>query len=227
MTQSERIFKLQTLIQTLEVASNRQPGSVTLLAVSKGHSWQAIEDAYQSGLRYFGENYLQEALVKMQALSSYPIHWHFIGAIQSNKTSEIAQHFSWAHGVCRKKIAHLLNQYRPKSLSPLNVCIQVNIDNEPTKSGISPDKAAELAADIVSMPNLKLRGLMVIPKEALDETQQLQSFMRTALLLDEINHQCHLKMDTLSMGMSDDLKPAILAGSTIVRVGRAIFGKRG
>lgn len=221
-----RIHRIQKLICQLEEASQRKPGAVNLLAVSKGHSSLAIEQAYAAGLSNFGENYLQEALIKIQALSSYPICWHFIGAIQSNKARAITQHFSWAHSVNSKKVANLLNNERPASMPALNVCIQVNIDNEESKSGVHPDHLTELATHILTLPRLHLRGLMVIPKPREDEKQQYSLFLTLAHLLHQLNNQQHLALDTLSMGMSDDLKPAILAGSTLVRVGRAIFGER-
>lgn len=222
----ERIEAVQRLIHQLEHSSHRQQGSVDLLAVSKKHSTQAIELAFAAGLRHFGESYLQEALVKIKTLSTLPLCWHFIGTVQGNKTQAIAQHFSWVHGVDRLKIAELLNNGRPASLPPLNVCIQVNIDAEETKSGIKPDHVAALAADIMHLPRLQLRGIMVIPKPSLDEHQQYITFLSAANLMRQVNDELNLNMDTLSMGMSDDLPAAIRAGSTIVRVGRSIFGKR-
>lgn len=222
----ERIQNVQQLIRQLEVSCNRKPGSVELLAVSKGHSAQAIECAFAAGLHDFGENYLQEALPKMRALAALPLNWHFIGAIQSNKTHIIAQHFAWVHGVCRVKIAQLLHDERPASLPPLNVCIQVNMDGEQSKSGVTPCDVADLATSIIALPRLHLRGLMVIPKPAVNEHQQYLTFSAVTHLLHEVNSQLDLKMDTLSMGMSDDLPAAIRAGSTMIRVGRRIFGER-
>lgn len=222
----ERIESVQRSLRQLEASSNRQPGSVKLLAVSKTRNNQEIRQAFDAGLSHFGENYIQEALEKIKVLTDLPISWHFIGAIQSNKSQAIAQNFSWAHGVCRKKIAKLLNDQRPTSLPPLNVCIQVNIDDEETKAGIQPELIPELASDIILLPHLRLRGLMVIPKPMQNEQQQYQTFLRVANLLHELNTQMNLNMDTLSMGMSDDLPAAIRAGSTMVRVGRSIFGER-
>ena len=222
----ERIQSVQRSIRQLESAYNRQPGSVELLAVSKTRTSQDINQAFAAGLSNFGENYIQEALVKIQALAALPICWHFIGAIQSNKAQAIAQNFAWVHGVCRKKIAQLLNDERPSSLPPLNVCIQVNIDEEDTKAGIQPECVAELAADIIRLPRLHLRGLMVIPKPTQNEQQQYLTFLKVTILLEALNTQMSLNMDTLSMGMSDDLPAAIRAGSTMVRVGRNIFLER-
>lgn len=226
MTLFERVKNVEQMIHQAEIASLRPPGSVKLLAVSKGQTSQAIMLAYKAGLDNFGENYLQEGLVKIHALQNLPLCWHFIGAIQSNKTATIAQHFSWVHGVCRKKIAQRLHDERPSILPALNVCIQVNIDDSTTKSGIHPDMLAELAADIILLPRLKLRGLMVIPKASSDEQQQYLTYLRVTELLHSLNTQLNLTLDTLSMGMSDDLSAAIRAGSTLVRVGRGIFGER-
>lgn len=226
MNIAERIKTIQHLIHQVESSCNRPSDSVKLLAVSKGKSCQEIEQAFAAGLHHIGENYVQEALLKIKTLSTLPLCWHFIGAIQSNKTAVIAQHFSWVHGVCRKKIAQLLNDQRPASLPALNVCIQVNIDDSDTKSGITPDSAEELAAYIMHLPRLHLRGLMVILNPTSNEHQQYLTYLRVTQLLHTLNVQLNLSMDTLSMGMSDDLSAAIRAGSTIVRVGRGIFGKR-
>ena len=226
MNIAERIDNVQRLIHQLELSCDRPPGSVELLAVSKGHSSHAIEAAFTAGLHGFGESYLQEALVKIQALASLPLTWHFIGVIQSNKTQAIAHHFAWAHGVCRLKVAQLLNDQRPLTLPPLNVCIQVNVDNEESKSGIDPTLVAQLAMDIIRLPRLRLRGLMVIPQPAKNEHQQYLTFLSVAELLHKLNTTLNLNLDTLSMGMSDDLPAAIRAGSTMVRVGRRIFGER-
>lgn len=222
----ERIENVQELIHQLEVSCHRQTGSVELLAVSKKHSIQDIKWAYEAGLRNFGENYLQEALIKIHALASFPIYWHFIGAIQGNKTQAIAHNFSWVHSICRKNIAQRLNDHRPATMPPLNVCIQVNIDDEETKSGIKPDLVSDLATAIIELPQLYLRGLMVIPRPTLDVEQQYLTFLKVTNLLHELNAKLNLKMDTLSMGMSDDLSAAIRAGSTMVRIGRSIFGER-
>lgn len=226
MNVAERIDTVQRLMRQLEAACQRKPGSVELMAVSKGQDSLAIKQAFEAGLHHFGESYLQEALEKIQTLNALPLCWHYIGAIQSNKTPAIAQHFAWIHSVSRSKIARLLNDERPASLPRLNVCIQINIDDEETKSGVTPECVAELAAEIIHLPRLDLRGLMVIPKPVLDEELQYQSFLRVTDLLHQLNTQLNLSMDTLSMGMSDDLPAAIRAGSTMVRVGRGIFGER-
>ena len=225
MSIAERIHNLQCLIRQVELSFQREPGSTHVLAVSKGQSNQAIEQAYAAGLCDFGENYLQEALEKIQKLN-LPINWHFIGSVQSNKTQAIANHFSWVHSVSRLKIAQQLHDHRPESLPPLNVCIQVNLDNEESKSGISSDLVADLAKDIVCLSRLRLRGLMVIPKPRPNTEEQYQTFLRSSDLLHELNTQLNLKLDTLSMGMSDDLTAAIHAGSTMLRIGRSIFGQR-
>ena len=222
----ERINHIKHLIREAEIASGRQPGYVGLLAVSKGQSSQAIEEAYHAGLRDFGENYLQEAQTKMQALATLPLCWHFIGPIQSNKTAMIARLFSWVHSVSRLKIAELLNDARPTSMPPLNICLQVNFDNEETKAGVSPDALVELATAILQLPRLHLRGLMLIPKPLDNVSQQYDSFLRLSQMQNTVNQQLNTTMDTLSMGMSTDFQAAIYAGSTIVRLGTAIFGQR-
>ena len=222
MSITERIAALQSIMREMEISYQRKPLSVHLLAVSKAQPTCAIEEAFAAGLCHFGENYLQEALPKIQKLATLPLTWHFIGAIQSNKAYAIAQHFSWVHSVTSLKVAQKLHDHRLDSQTPLNVCIQINIDNEASKSGITPN----LANDIVHLPRLRLRGLMVIPKPLQNSEQQLVSFLRVTHLLNELNTTLNLKLDTLSMGMSDDLAAAIHAGSTMVRIGRGIFGQR-
>ena len=226
MTIANNIHKIQQTIESTEVSCHRARGSVQLLAISKGHTSDAIQQAFDAGQRHFGESYWQEAQAKIEQLSSLPLCWHFIGPIQSNKTIGIAQHFTWVHSVCRPKIAHLLNDARPNNLEPLNVCIQVNFDEEDNKSGAKPDSVTEIATLLSQLPHLKLRGLMCIPKQEPNDQQQYRSFMRLTTLLHTLNSQLNLTMDTLSMGMSNDLHAAIDAGSTMVRVGRGIFGKR-
>jgi pyridoxal phosphate enzyme (YggS family) len=200
--------------------------SVLLIAVSKNHSYDAIKDVYAQGIHDFAESYLQEAQTKIAQLSNLPITWHFIGPIQSNKTRSIAESFSWVHSVSRLKIAQLLNDARPESLPPLNVCLQINLDDEETKSGLPATDAAELANKIQTLPRLALRGLMAIPKPLSNEDEQYHSFLRLTTLRDELNQALSLTMDTLSMGMSDDFLAAVRAGSTMVRIGTGIFGKR-
>ncbi|WED42348.1 YggS family pyridoxal phosphate-dependent enzyme [Legionella cardiaca] len=225
-TITDRIHTLQSLITSTAKQYHRNPQEIQLLAVSKSHPVQAIQEAYQAGLRHFGENHFQEALQKIQTLETLNICWHFIGPIQSNKAKGIAQHFSWVHSLSREDIASLLNKHRPNHLPPVNVCIQINLDHEESKSGINPEHAQELAALIVKLPRLKLRGLMTIPKPQYHEQQQYESLLRLKNLLNMLNKTMNLSMDTLSMGMSDDLIAAIRAGSTIVRIGQALFGKR-
>ena len=226
MNINERINNIKQRIQQTEISCHRQPGEVNLLAVSKGHSSREIEQAFAAGICDFGESYLQEALTKIQALAALPLCWHFIGPVQSNKTHTIANHFSWVHSVSRLKIALKLNDARPPSLAPLNVCLQINFDDEKTKAGISPCDATELATSILQLPRLHLRGLMAIPKQQANEQQQYLSFLRLTQLLQTLNQELAITMDTLSMGMSNDLKAAIRAGSTMVRIGTAIFGER-
>ncbi|HBI22613.1 MAG TPA: YggS family pyridoxal phosphate-dependent enzyme [Legionella sp.] len=226
MTMAERIHSLQGVIHELEASYHRQKGSVTLLAVSKGHASPCIERAFAAGLDQFGESYLQEALVKINALPHLPICWHFVGRVQRNKAAAIAIHFSWVHGVCQIKTAQSLNDARPDGMEPLNICIQINLDDEPTKSGVSTVDVPELVAKIIQLPKVTLRGFMVIPKPLHDEKEQYHSFLRARALLHTINSQFGLTLSTLSMGMSDDFPAAIRAGSTMIRIGRAIFGSR-
>jgi pyridoxal phosphate enzyme (YggS family) len=225
MTLTQRIQQIQQYIHDTALACGRPPDSIQLLAVSKGRSIEQIQQALRAGLHAFGESYLQESLEKIRALSAEPITWHFIGPIQKNKTRGIAQAFSWVHSVCRIDIAQRLNEQRPDTLPPLNVCLQVNFDGEETKSGVAPEHVAALASEIIKLPRLHLRGLMMIPKPCTDENQQYHSFLRLSRLQSQLNETLMLKLDTLSMGMSDDIKPAIFAGSTLVRVGRALFSE--
>lgn len=207
--------------------AGRLAEEVTLLAVSKTRTVADIEAAYAAGCRQFGESYVQEALVKMDALSALPLQWHFIGPIQSNKTQAIARRFDWVHSVDREKIAQRLNEQRPADLPPLNVCIQVNISGESSKSGTSVEQIPVLARVIRQLPRLRLRGLMAIPQqsELADEGQQRAPFKRMHEQL-QLLKQAGYQLDTLSMGMSDDLCAAIMEGATIVRVGTGIFGTR-
>lgn len=226
MTISLAIAELKQKIRTLESEYHRTPSSVQLLAVSKSRSIAEIQEAIQAGLTHFGENYYQEAITKINALKAFPIDWHFIGSIQNNKAKYIAQNFSWVHSLSHLKTAAILNQARPKHLQPLNVCIQINIDQENTKSGIDKSNLLTFTQSILKFPALSLRGLMVVPKAKKNSEQQFQTFFHTAQLLTQLNETLHLSLDTLSMGMSDDLAEAIKAGSTWVRVGRGIFGER-
>jgi len=208
--------------------ADRDPSTLQLLAVSKTRNVDDIQLAFSQGLSAFGENYLQEAVNKVKALASITAEWHFIGPIQSNKTRPVAEYFSWAHAVDRLKIAKRLSDQRPDSLGPLNICLQINIDEEPNKSGIMANQALDLALSVSELPNLRLRGLMAIPMTRHDLESQRRPFRALRLLKQEINQQLDnsQKLDTLSMGMSGDIEAAILEGATILRVGTDIFGPR-
>lgn len=206
-------------------AAHRRGDEVNLLAVSKAFPDTAIREAYRAGQCAFGESYVQEALDKIEALRDLPLQWHFIGPIQSNKTRAIAENFSWVHSVDRLKIAERLSAQRPPNLPPLNVCIQVNVSGEESKSGVAPDRLAELAQSVARLPQLRLRGLMAIPAPVEELAGQRVPFAKLRELMRALNEQ-GLKLDTLSMGMSHDLSAAVLEGATIVRVGTAIFGER-
>jgi pyridoxal phosphate enzyme (YggS family) len=216
--------------------AGRDSGCVTLLAVSKTFGPEAVIEAVQAGQCDFGENYVQEALVKISALRLWvadqpqrpPLRWHYIGPLQSNKARPVAENFDWVHSVDRLKIAQRLSDARPTDWPPLQVCLQVNIDGGPTKSGVQPQEALALAEAVQSLPRLVLRGLMTIPEPAADFSSALQVHQRTRALMDQLNASGRLlrPLDTLSMGMSADLEAAVAAGSTLVRVGTAIFGRR-
>ena len=210
------------------IAAGRSPDEILLLAVSKTRSAEDIRSAINAGIREFGENYLQEAVEKIAQLAAEYVQWHFIGPIQSNKTRLVAENFSWAHSVDRLKIAQRLSEQRPSGLPPLNICLQVNIDNEASKSGFVTEETEAAALAIAQLPGLKLRGLMAIPRAEPTYDQQIVAFRALADLRDRINQSLDNseKLDTLSMGMSSDLEAAISQGSTIVRVGTDIFGKR-
>lgn len=220
--------QLQQIHHQIAVAADkagRPATAVRLLAVSKTWPAARLREAAAAGQRLFGENYLQEALDKMQALDDLDLEWHFIGPIQSNKTRDIAAHFDWAQSVDRLKIARRLNEQRPAALSPLNVCLQVNIDQEASKSGCEPEQVMTLAGEIMSLTRLRLRGLMIIPAHTTDRQQQLATFARAHALYAKLQADFST-VDTLSMGMSGDMSAAIEAGSTMVRVGTALFGQR-
>jgi pyridoxal phosphate enzyme (YggS family) len=207
------------------IEAHRKVSAVHLLAVSKTFPAVAVREAYQGGQCAFGENYLQEALDKMALLNDLPLEWHFIGPIQSNKTRAIAEHFAWVHGVDRLKVAQRLSEQRLVNLPPLNICIQVNVSGEESKSGVAIDEVAPLAQEILRLPCLKLRGLMSIPAPASGEAEQRAAFSKMRLLFEQLNEQ-GMSLDTLSMGMSHDFPAAIKEGATIVRIGTAIFGDR-
>lgn len=222
------VSNLQAVRQTIAaaaLAAGRPPDATQLLAVSKTFPASSVREAYQAGQSAFGENYLQEALDKMEALRDLPLTWHFIGPIQSNKTRAIAEHFQWVHSVDRVKIAQRLSAQRPPSLPPLNICLQVNVSGEESKSGIAAEEVLQLARQIVQLPRLQLRGLMVIPAPADDLARQRVPFAQMRKLLAALNAQ-GMQLDTLSMGMSQDFAVAIQEGATIVRIGSAIFGAR-
>ena len=210
-------------------ASSRARSEVQLLAVSKTFPAEAVLEAMAAGQHAFGENYLQEALDKIasvaQAQPDAPVEWHFIGPIQSNKTRPIAGAFAWVHTVERLKIAQRLSEQRPPELGLLNICLQVNISGEASKSGASPDELPALAREVAQLPNLRLRGLMAIPEPTTDEAEQRAAFARLRALFDALRAD-GLELDTLSMGMSGDMAAAIAEGATIVRIGSAIFGAR-
>ncbi|HZY16919.1 MAG TPA: YggS family pyridoxal phosphate-dependent enzyme [Ramlibacter sp.] len=205
--------------------AQRQVNEVTLLAVSKTFGPAAVREAHAAGQRAFGENYIQEAVDKMAQLADLPLEWHCIGPIQSNKTRLVAEHFDWAHTVDRLKIAQRLSEQRPAGRPPLSVCIQVNVDGGATKSGVAPGDALALARDVAQLPRLRLRGLMTIPEPADTFAAQQAVHARAARLFHELQ-AAGLPLDTLSMGMTADLEAAVAAGSTLVRVGTAIFGGR-
>lgn len=206
-------------------ACGRRPDEVGLLAVSKTFPPERVAEAHAAGQSAFGENYVQEALEKIETLREIPIEWHFIGPIQSNKTRPIAEHFSWVHSIERAKIAERLNAARPAALPPLDVCIQVNVSGEESKSGVAPGEEIPLARVIAGLPRLRLRGLMAIPEPTQDQALMRQRFRLLKDLLTGLIAAGYA-VDTLSMGMSDDLETAIAEGSTMVRVGTAIFGTR-
>ncbi|MDB5840073.1 MAG: YggS family pyridoxal phosphate-dependent enzyme [Herminiimonas sp.] len=211
--------------------AGRDPAEIRLLAVSKSFGADAVIEAAQAGQHAFGENYLQEALDKMTAVrAAQPticstLEWHFIGPIQSNKTRPIAEHFDWVHSIEREKIAQRLSQQRPADLPPLNVCLQVNISGEASKSGVPAEQAPALAHAIAALPGLRLRGLMAIPEPAATFEQQSEPFRKVRLLFERLRAE-GLALDCLSMGMSADMAAAIAEGATMVRIGTAIFGER-
>jgi len=221
-TIADNILQVGSRIQAAAKAAHRDENSIHLLAVSKTKPAQALREAYAAGLRDFGENYLQEALGKQLELADLPLIWHFIGPIQSNKTRAIAEHFDWVHSVDRLKIAQRLSEQRPAELPPLNICIQVNVSGEASKSGCTPVDLPALAEAISALPRLKLRGLMAIPEPTEARAEQDAAFAAVQTLQASLD----LPLDTLSMGMSHDLESAIAQGATWVRIGTALFGAR-
>jgi pyridoxal phosphate enzyme (YggS family) len=220
----ERLAQVRMRIAQAAMAAGRDPASIRLLAVSKTRPTTDLEAALAAGQTAFGESYLQDALPKIAVIGERA-EWHFIGPIQSNKTRQVARHFAWAHSVDRLKIAQRLSEQRPAWLPPLNVCLQVNTSGEDTKGGVSPEETETLAAAVAALPQLRLRGLMTIPAHTKDVRQQRQPFALLRKLLEQLNTRGY-ELDTLSMGMSNDLEAAIAEGATLVRIGTAIFGPR-
>ena len=229
----DNLNALKAQITKAALAASRTPTDIKLLAVSKTFSAEDVRTAYAWGQRAFGENYVQEGVQKVHALEDLRanLEWHFIGPIQSNKSRDVAENFDWVHSIDRFKIVQRLNEQRPDNLPPLNVCIQVNISGEASKSGIQEPELLELCLAIVAMPKLKLRGLMSIPEPTEDKQEQKKAHHALFLMLERLKQEPALQssstqLDTLSMGMSADIDSAIAEGSTMVRIGTAIFGKR-
>jgi pyridoxal phosphate enzyme (YggS family) len=223
---------IKARIAAASTAAGRDPASVRLLAVSKTHPPALLAEACAAGQRAFGENYVQEAVAKMDALArligtdaARALEWHLIGPLQSNKTRIVAEHFAWVHTIEREKIAHRLSEQRPAGLAPLQVLVQVNVSGEASKSGVAPQEVAALARAVAAMPRLQLRGLMAIPEPSDDAAIQRASFRAVRVLFERLVED-GLALDTLSMGMSDDMEMAIAEGATMVRIGTAIFGPR-
>ncbi len=229
----EGLQAVNARIARAAAAAGREPGAVRLVAVSKTQPAECIAQAYRLGQRDFGENYVQEAVEKMTALSAQiggelalaPIEWHLIGPLQANKTRIVAERFNWVHTLDREKIARRLSEQRPDGAKPINVLLQINISGEASKSGIPPAQAGELARALANLPNLRLRGLMAIPGHTPDAARQRASFAAVRVLFERLNSD-GMGFDTLSMGMSADLEAAIAQGATMVRVGTSIFGAR-
>lgn len=222
-TLSERLLTLRQRMTIAATSAGRPADAVTLIAVSKTFDAAAVRAVHAAGQTEFGENYLQEALAKIEALRDLGLTWHFIGPIQSNKTADLAENFAWVHGVEREKIARRLSEQRPENLPPLNVCVQVNVSGEVSKSGVAPVAALALCQTVAALPRLKLRGLMAIPEPGRADLRAPYRLLRE---LFEQARQSGLGLDTLSAGMSDDFEAAIAEGSTHIRVGSLIFGKR-
>ncbi len=222
---NQRLQAVNDSIRDAESKFGRESGTVSLLAVSKTHPAETIIEAWNAGQRSFGENYLQHAVPKIQELSNYDIEWHFIGPLQSNKTRPVAENFDWVHSIDREKIAQRLSDQKPQEKAPINICIQVNVSDEDTKSGVDLDDVEQLAQAIKDLPGIRLRGLMAIPEITFDEELQRANFRKLREKYEELNSKGY-ELDTLSMGMSDDMESAVAEGSTMVRIGTAIFGAR-
>ena len=224
-TIASNLQAVRNMVTAAAIEAGRNPGEVMLLAVSKTFAAGMVREAYHAGQTCFAESYVQEALGKIAALQDLDIKWHYIGPIQSNKTRAIAENFAWVHSVDRLKVAERLSEQRPAHLPPLQVCLQVNISREKTKSGVLPNEASALAHATAKLPGLTLRGLMAVPAPSNDPVAQRRPFAQLRKLRDDLNRQ-GLELDTLSMGMSHDSPAAIAEGATIVRIGTAIFGAR-
>ena len=222
---TENLRKIRDLLHSAAIEANRDPAEVRLLAVSKKQSLEKIREAYAAGQRDFGENFVQEGVEKIEAMAKDDLTWHFIGHLQSNKTRVVAEYFDWGHTIDKFKTARRLSDQRPDDLPPLNLCLQVNVDDEESKSGVTPEALPELAAACRDLPNIRLRGLMCLPaiRENLDEQRIPFAVLRK---LAEKLRTGGVDTDTLSMGMTADFRAAILEGATIVRIGTALFGER-
>lgn len=225
-TIAERTRALLGQIARLEARHGRTPGSVALVGISKTHGPLRVREAHGAGLAQFGESYVQEALPKIEALADLPLTWHFVGRIQGNKTAAIAASFAWVHGIDRLRIAQRLDEQRPAHLPPLDCCIEVNLCGEASKGGAAPQELPALARAIAALPRLRLRGLMTLPAPSEGLDAQRLPFARLARCLAELQRDIP-GLDTLSMGMSDDMEAAIAEGATLVRIGTALFGPRG
>jgi pyridoxal phosphate enzyme (YggS family) len=223
--QERRYRAVRERIRQAALRAGRDPAAIGLLAVSKGHPIQSLAALQRLGQRDFGESYLQEALPKLDALAGRDLSWHFIGPLQANKCRDIAARFDWVHSLDRPQLAERLNRLRPQHLPPLHVCLQVKLSAEPQKSGVQPEDLALLAETVTGLPRLRLRGLMTIPQASHEQSEQRAAYARLRALLNQLRSEGH-DLDTLSMGMSEDLEAAILEGSTLVRVGTALFGPR-
>ena len=221
----ERLAHVQERIHRAAMAAGRSPGEIMLLAVSKTKPASDVAAAFGAGQRAFGENYLQDALPKIRTLADKDIEWHFIGRLQSNKCADISRHFTWVHGIDSLKHAEQLSSHRPAELPPLQVCIQVNLSGEVTKGGVDPTEVEALALKVARLPRLRLRGLMTMPDPNARTTSRDAAFAGLRGLLESLRAS-GLDVDTLSMGMSDDMEAAIREGATIVRIGTDIFGSR-
>lgn len=222
---AQNLAAVRARIAAAAERAGRDPGSIRLVAVSKTQPPEAVAAAWQAGQREFGENYLQDALPKLDALAGRDLTWHYIGQLQSNKTRDIAERFHWVHTIDREGVARRLSDQRPAALPPLEVCLQVNVSGESRKGGVAPERLPALAEAVAALPRLRLRGLMSIPAEHADEAQQRAPHRELRELLESLNAR-GFKLDTLSMGMTGDLEAAVMEGSTLVRIGTAIFGPR-